>query len=53
MPRSRSLEPGLAGVAGEYFKAAYRGDRFKFALRAAEAETVTAGAAPPIDLVLT
>jgi GntR family transcriptional regulator len=41
------------GVAGEYFKAAYRGDRFKFALRAAEVESLTEGSALPIGLVMT
>ena len=41
------------GEAGEHFKAAYRGDRFKFALRAAETETAAEGAALPIGLVLT
>jgi GntR family transcriptional regulator len=41
------------GVAGESFKAAYRGDSFKFALRAAETDTATSVAALPIGLVLT
>lgn len=41
------------GVAGEFFKAVYRGDRFKFALRAAEAEPASAHPALPIGLVLT
>ena len=41
------------GMAGEYFKAVYRGDRFKFALRAAEARSLTEGAALPVNLVLT
>lgn len=41
------------GVAGEFFRAVYRGDRFKFALRAAEAEAAATGPALPIDLVMT
>lgn len=40
------------GVAGEFFKAVYRGDRFKLALRATEAEPAE-GAGLPVDLVLT
>jgi GntR family transcriptional regulator len=40
------------GVAGECFKAIYRGDRFKLALRATQAEPAE-GAALPVDLVLT
>lgn len=58
------MEPGspmllLEGVAstatnepGEYFKAVYRGDRFKFALRATE-PAATEESALPINLVLT
>jgi GntR family transcriptional regulator len=42
-----------AGVAGEFFKAVYRGDRFKFALRAVESPRESALGALPIDLVLT
>jgi GntR family transcriptional regulator len=41
------------GVAGEFFKAVYRGDRFKFALRATEPGAETAESALPINLVLT
>ncbi len=41
------------GVAGEFFKAVYRGDRFKFALRAVESHDEPTRAALPIDLVLT
>ena len=41
------------GTPGEYFKAVYRGDRFKFALRAAEAVEEPSEAALPIGLVLT
>jgi GntR family transcriptional regulator len=41
------------GVAGEYFKAAYRGDRFKFALRAVDPAMEASEAALPIGLVLT
>jgi len=41
------------GTPGEYFKAVYRGDRFKFALRAADAVEPESEAALPIGLVLT
>jgi len=41
------------GIAGEFFKAVYRGDRFKFALRAAEPEPASATPALPIGLVMT
>jgi GntR family transcriptional regulator len=41
------------GTPGEYFKAVYRGDRFKFALRAAAALEEASEAALPIGLVLT
>lgn len=43
------------GIAGEFFKAVYRGDRFRFALRGADSQagSLPAHAALPIDLVLT
>ncbi len=41
------------GTPGEYFKAVYRGDRFKFALRAAESVEESPEASLPIGLVLT
>lgn len=50
------LLEGVASTAtnepGEYFKAVYRGDRFKFALRATE-PAATEESALPINLVLT
>lgn len=42
-----------SGVAGEFFKAVYRGDRFKFALRSTDPGAESAVAALPINLVLT
>lgn len=41
------------GVAGEFFKAVYRGDRFKFALRPTVHGAGSPEAALPINLVLT
>ena len=41
------------GIAGEFFKAVYRGDRFRFALRSVEAELTPSMAGLPIGLVLT
>lgn len=41
------------GTAGEFFKAVYRGDRFKFALRAVEDTASVEADRLPINLVLT
>ncbi len=41
------------GMAGEHFKAVYRGDRFKFALQATGSGVESAEPALPINLVLT
>ena len=41
------------GTAGEFFKAVYRGDRFKFALQAVDSQEESVAAGLPINLVLT
>lgn len=41
------------GTAGEFFKAVYRGDRFKFALRAVDQSVEIEAVGLPINLVLT